>query len=192
MRLPSMAGSAFFLIGLAIVGNALFMQPARHPAPLFDEPIPAATQVRPDELVRAVQAALIDAGYYSGAADGLAGPKTEAAIRAFEAASGRIETGQATAELLVAILSVEDEGSQAADAAPVAEPPAAEPDPQVAAIQRALADAAYGPLATDGVYGAATRNAIMRFQKDRGLEMTGEISDTLVVELRAAGALIDE
>ena len=89
--------------------------------------------------------------------------------------------------------------SQATGSTPDAPPPAVEPDAavaesdaQVAAIQRALSIAAYGPLVADGVFGAATRDAIVRFQKDRGLPETGEISDTLVVELRAAGALTDE
>jgi len=189
-----MAGSTFLLVGAAIIGNALFMQPARHPAPMFSESAPSPAVRHPDELVRAVQAALKEAGYYSGQADGLAGPLTETAIRAYERANDRGETGRASAELLVALLSAEsEEGSQATGSIPeLAPPPVVEPDQQIAAIQRALADAAYGPLVADGVFGVATRDAIVRFQQDRGLEATGEISDTLVVELRAAGALTDE
>ena len=59
----------------------------------------------------------------------------------------------------------------------------------VAAVQRALARAAYGPIRTDGVFGPQTREAIARFQADHGLSATGEISDALLLELRAAGAL---
>jgi peptidoglycan hydrolase-like protein with peptidoglycan-binding domain len=203
-RLPTMAGSTFLLIGIAIIGNALFMQPARHPAPMFAEPQPAPVTAQPDELVRAVQSALSEAGYYSGQVDGLAGPKTQAAIRAWEIAHGQSETGRATVELLVALLSSGGEqGSQTTGSLPDAPlpstvepdaplPAAIAPDAQVAAIQRALSDAAYGPLVADGVFGTATRDAIVRFQKDRGLPETGEISDTLVVELRAAGALTEE
>ena len=68
-------------------------------------------------------------------------------------------------------------------------PPRAIPDSTVAAVQDALARAAYGPLVADGVAGPATRDAVMRFQRDHDLPVTGEITDALVVELRAAGAL---
>jgi peptidoglycan hydrolase-like protein with peptidoglycan-binding domain len=67
--------------------------------------------------------------------------------------------------------------------------PAAAGDVQIAAVQEALAKAAYGPLHADGFLGRQTREAIMRFQKDHDLPVTGDISDALIVELRAAGAL---
>ena len=58
-------------------------------------------------------------------------------------------------------------------------------------MQNALALSAYGPLIADGVIGPETRAAIMRFQRDHNLPVTGEISDGLVVELRAIGAMQD-
>jgi peptidoglycan hydrolase-like protein with peptidoglycan-binding domain len=61
----------------------------------------------------------------------------------------------------------------------------------VAAVQRALAISAYGPLREDGILGPDTREAIIRFERDRGLPPTGEVSDRLIMELRAAGALED-
>jgi peptidoglycan hydrolase-like protein with peptidoglycan-binding domain len=64
-------------------------------------------------------------------------------------------------------------------------------DPLVASVQSALALSAYGPLNADGVVGPDTREAIMRFQRDHNLPVTGEISDGLVIELRAAGAMHD-
>ena len=69
---------------------------------------------------------------------------------------------------------------------------AAEPDERVAMVQDALARSAYGPLTADGVFGPQTRDAIIRFQRDHGLPLTGAISDALVVELRAAGAIDSE
>ncbi len=62
-------------------------------------------------------------------------------------------------------------------------------DPDIAAVQEALANAAYGPLLADGLLGQQTRDAIERFQRDRNLPVTGEINDALILELRAAGAL---
>ena len=59
-------------------------------------------------------------------------------------------------------------------------------------MQHALAISAYGPLRMDGFLGPQTHDAIRRFQQDHGLQPTGEITDALIVELRAAGALTDE
>jgi hypothetical protein len=67
--------------------------------------------------------------------------------------------------------------------------PAAQSDPGVLAVQQALSRAAYGPLEVDGVMGRQTREAIAAFQRDHGLPETGEITDSLIVELRAVGAL---
>ena len=52
-----------------------------------------------DEM-RALQRLLASEGYPVGTADGLYGPRLSRAIRAFEQAEGRAETGLATAELL--------------------------------------------------------------------------------------------
>jgi peptidoglycan hydrolase-like protein with peptidoglycan-binding domain len=112
---------------------------------------------------------------------------------AFETAAGRRQTGEASLDLLAALRAAEASDATSLPklaAGDAAEAPA--PDARVAAVQRALSIAAYGPLRADGVFGPQTRDAIARFQKDRGLPPTGEISDSLIVELRAAGALQDE
>ena len=76
------------------------------------------------------------------------------------------------------------------ESAPPSTPAA--PDPLISAVQRALALAAYGPVGVDGFLGPQTRDAVMRFQRDHNLPVTGEVSDALVIELRAAGALDEE
>ena len=146
-------------------------------------------------MVEAVQSALKSAGYYAGPVDGIAGMQTASAIRAFEQRNGMKETGRATPDLLDAIRSTPS-GFRPPTAAAPAEPAAAAahaaPDERVAAVQAALSRAAYGQVKADGVFGPQTREAIVRFQQDHGLPPTGEISDALVVELRAAGALESE
>jgi peptidoglycan hydrolase-like protein with peptidoglycan-binding domain len=170
-----------------------------------------------DELVAAVQSGLQRTGYYSGPVDGMAGPVTEAAILAFEEANGRLRTGEASQELLAALGAAKAsdaeslselvsggpdasegqgtpeaiEAPAASEAADASEAMTPEPDDRVAAVQHALAISAYGPLQADGIPGPETREAIVRFQRDHGLPPTGEISDQLIVELRAAGALQD-
>jgi localization factor PodJL len=55
------------------------------------------------EVVARVQAALVRLGYDIGTPDGLSGPKTEEAIRAFEHGTGMSETGQVNPRLLAVL-----------------------------------------------------------------------------------------
>ncbi len=123
--------------------------------------------------------------------DGIAGEQTRAAIAEYERKLGWAPTGAASRDLLTAIRAGAAAGSAAPDATAMGsiEAAPAAPDRNVALVQEALAKAAYGPLRADGVFGRQTRDAIVRFQQDHGLPATGEISDALVVELRAVGAL---
>ncbi|WP_181708478.1 peptidoglycan-binding domain-containing protein [Chthonobacter rhizosphaerae] len=65
-------------------------------------------------------------------------------------------------------------------------PPA---DPRLARIQTALDDAGYGPLRRDGVWTTETREAIRRFEANRGLAVTGMINEAFLRELIAIGGL---
>jgi peptidoglycan hydrolase-like protein with peptidoglycan-binding domain len=205
----TLAGAGFIAICAVIAINALFLQTRPHPTPFFSTRITThAEPPKPDDLVRAVQDALKQVGYYSGPLDGIMGPRTHAAITVFEVKTGRMETGEASWELLTAI-----QNTDRLDLAPARLPeqlpaltstvaseqpgrPSVEPvtpasDPLLATIQKALAEAAYGPVDVDGFMGPKTHDAIMRFQRDHNLPVTGEVSDALVIELRAAGALDD-
>ncbi|TCK31268.1 putative peptidoglycan binding protein [Ancylobacter aquaticus] len=57
--------------------------------------------------------------------------------------------------------------------------------PRVMEIQKALARLGYGPIRIDGVFGAATEEAIQRFERDRRLPITGQMSERVVRELAA-------
>src|SRR5262249_33629538 len=56
---------------------------------------------------------------------------------------------------------------------------------RVVAVQRALSDYGYGQLKPTGVVGAETKAAIEKFERDRKLPITGQVSDRLVRELAA-------
>jgi peptidoglycan hydrolase-like protein with peptidoglycan-binding domain len=183
----------FLVLAGGIVSNALILQAGRHPAPLFAtrqvQQDPAAPQR--DELVVAVQQALRNASYYAGPIDGIAGPRTRAAIETYERAKGRALSGEVTRDLLAALNSglaaePDEREATARPRRPI------EPNLRLQAVQSALARAAYGPLPADGLFGPQTRDAIMRFQRDHGLPVTGEFNEALVVELRATGALEGE
>ena len=57
---------------------------------------------------------------------------------------------------------------------------------RVAAVQRALTDFGYGQLKATGTIGADTQAAIQRFERERKMPITGQMSDRLVRELGLA------
>ena len=83
----------------------------------------------------------------------------------------------------------------AAAASNVARPPALIPtrtettpsagSRRVAAVQRALTEYGYGQLKPTGTVGADTQAAIQKFERDRKIPVTGQMSDRLVKELTA-------
>jgi peptidoglycan hydrolase-like protein with peptidoglycan-binding domain len=59
------------------------------------------------------------------------------------------------------------------------------PSPRVTAVQRALNDFGYGPLKATGNYGSDTIAAVKKFERDRKMPITGQISPRLLQELSA-------
>jgi peptidoglycan hydrolase-like protein with peptidoglycan-binding domain len=57
---------------------------------------------------------------------------------------------------------------------------------RVAAVQRALTDYGYGQIKATGTVGADTQAAIQRFERERRLPLTGQMSERLVKELGLA------
>jgi peptidoglycan hydrolase-like protein with peptidoglycan-binding domain len=200
---------AFGVVGTILV-NALALQHGRHPAPMFEgnpqtraAPVPASVPLPPPRneldaerqrrqaLVRDVQDELARKGFYQGAVDGTGGPRTEAAIRDYEAAAGLPRTGEATETLLAHLLTSKvrprDGIAQLLRQSTQEERPE-----RVQQIQRALNRLNYGPLKEDGAMGAGTRAALERFERDRKLPVRGEASQRTMRELAvASGIAID-
>lgn len=61
------------------------------------------------------------------------------------------------------------------------------PSPRIAAVQRALSDYGYGQIEPSGILNEATSAAIEKFERERKLPVTGEVSDRLV---RALSGLV--
>lgn len=195
----------------AIFINALFLQHGPHPAPIFATrpPVAQATPValpRPRavapvaapatvarsqaQIIGDIQRELVRKGFYDGAVDGIWGGKTDAAARDFVQAAGLKINTDASEGLLHAIVTFNAKApsGRAAAPAPVRNDPIAEliaPTKQVLAIQRALADFGYGQINPTGVYDSETKEAIEKFERDRRLPVTGQISDQLVRDLAA-------
>lgn len=186
---------------------------AETPDPAPTAAVPEAPARKPSALMRDVQDALIGRGFYDGAADGYGGPRTTAAIVAFEKSAGLQQTGQASADLLAALLTVKSNAKTvpgerptdvASDAGTEIDPVAAailKADKQVPAspasvkpdlvmkIQRGLTNLAYADIKVDGVAGDVTRKAIRHFQKHYRLSETGEPSEAVLKKMKEIGAL---
>lgn len=212
--------SLAIVLGLGICGvilvNAVALQSERHPAPFFAvAPVTSALPVKPPlpparpgqaaqpndvELARQaalnkdLQGELARHGFYIGAIDGKPGNRFEIAIREYEKAAGLPVTGQPTEKLLTHVaasklamkdqllLLIKDAGSTA------------QPDrtKTVESVQKALNRLGYGPLKTDGAFGATTKAAIERFERDRKLAVRGEPNGRFLKELSAASGMAVE
>ena len=154
------------------------------------EPTPAV-RTR-GEIVTDIQRELARRGYYDGPVDGLYGAKTDAAIRDFEQTQGLKPSGDLGEALLQSILRSNPKGRVVTPATvalarkdPIAEFLVPATPRQIISIQRALADYGYGQIKPNGIHDADTRAAIQRFERDRKLPITGDISDRLTRELVA-------
>jgi peptidoglycan hydrolase-like protein with peptidoglycan-binding domain len=198
----------------AILINALYRQPGPHPAPIFsikprpvaNEPVggvvPAMPRARPEniaptkpeavarpraDIITDIQRELSRRGLYDGPVDGMVGPKTDSAIRDFETAAKLKVTGEPSEDVLRAVmrapLKTESAAPRPARPDPIAELIA--PPQRVIAVQRTLNDYGYGPVKITGNFGAETVSAIQKFERDRKLPVTGQISPRLLRELAA-------
>ena len=144
------------------------------------------------QIVSDIQRELARRGFFEGPVDGVYGARTDTAIRDFEQAVGMKAGAQPDEALLAAIARspVRPASKPVAVAARPAGPhavpvkPAAQPK-RIIAVQRALADFGYGQMKPSGVMGADTKAAIERFERERRLPVTGQISDRLTRELAA-------
>jgi hypothetical protein len=173
----------------AILANALFLQAGRHPSPMFSSvvtlPAPQAAAVSPLPRPRPVELTSRPV-------------ETEPPeIRPVEARSAdpkhvEIRSGDSRSDSKNPDPVVKSTGAPAAAPANVARPPAPIPATaqsagarRVAAVQRALTQYGYGQLKPTGAVGADTQAAITKFERDRKLPVTGQMSDRLVKELTA-------
>lgn len=202
-------GLTVAVLSVAIVYNTLTQTApqaglAGNPAISDTDPITGSTRVtvdaagddqagtvtlRYDPTVESVQRELAASGLYSGQVDGVSGRRTKLAIIAYQRANGLDETGAATDDLIEHIRYTR----QITDAVNMTEvtqsPPAqrklaeAKPVDTVTRVQVGLAELGYEPGAINGQMGQQTRAAILKFEHDRGIAPTGDISATLIAEL---------
>jgi peptidoglycan hydrolase-like protein with peptidoglycan-binding domain len=150
----------------------------------------AKVEARPaPEIIADIQRELIRRGYYEGVVDGRYGPRTDAAVRDFEQASGLKASTEPSEALLAAIKRSTAKPAKAPSGLRSAvqqvrlEPNADASSKRVLAVQRALAEFGYGQIKPTGVVDADTRAAIERFERERRLPITGQVSERVAREL---------
>jgi hypothetical protein len=170
----------------AIVTNALFLQKGPHPAPMFGSTVVnlAATPSASSLLPRARPA------------------EADAAESRIAEKAGEPKNSERSSELKAAETKVADPSNLVRSTTP-SSPPATtaalpsssnlmrSPPPalqatgarRVVAVQRALTEYGYGQLKATGTIGADTQAAIQKFERERKMPVTGQISDRLVREL---------
>jgi peptidoglycan hydrolase-like protein with peptidoglycan-binding domain len=200
--------------GGAILSNMMLLQPERHRAPIFAgnpvvhaAPLPSpaplppprpadiardAEAIRRAELLRDLQVELARRGFFIGEPDPAAGARTTQAIRDFQTAAKLPVTGQQSEALLAEVITSKLRArDQILTLLRASSGPLDRPE-TVAAAQRALTKLGYGPLKDDGQFGAGTRAALDRFERDRRLPPRGDSPARLLRELaQASGVAID-
>jgi hypothetical protein len=191
----TVAAAFAFAAICAIIANALFLQAGRHPSPMFGSviaiPAAALAPASPLPRPRPVEADT------SAPEPKLAEPKlAEPKFAEPKFAEPRPAEPKPADPLtnLVKATSVAPAASST-----IARPPApiplssrnetsANPAPgfrRVAAVQRALTEYGYGQLKPTGTIGSETQAAIQKFERERKIPVTGQMSDRLVRELTA-------
>jgi hypothetical protein len=202
------AGLIAFAAVSAIIANAIFLQKGHHPSPMFGSStvvaFPAPAQVanplpkpRPLDAATSSDTKLDSRMLDSKPVNSANEPKPSLAAKPVE---------QRAADPVGNLLKAPAPPASPATTGAVARPPAAIPnatrtDPlgdlitntrRVAAVQRALTEYGYGQLKPTGNVGSDTAAAIQRFERERKLPVTGQVSDRMVRELATVtGRAID-
>ena len=179
------AGALAFAAVSAIIANALFLQNGHHPSPMFGSvvvmPAPALALASPLPRPRPQEADAM-----------LAEPKP--ALESKPASEPKPAEPRPADPLtnLVKATSAAPVAPSGALRPPAPIPPASHAETlasagshRVAAVQRALTEYGYGQLKPTGTVGSDTQAAIQKFERDRKIPVTGQMSDRLVRELAA-------
>ena len=164
----TLAAAAALLAVIGIIANALVLQAGRHPAPMFGT------------------ASLTSASSLASAPTSAPLPR----VRPAEAEARPIEVKSEPAAVVAKPVALPIAAS--GTLRPPAAIPGSKNDPvgdlivstrRVAAVQRALTEYGYGQLKPTGVIGTDTQAAIQKFERDRKMPATGQLSDKLIRDL---------
>jgi hypothetical protein len=181
------AGVLAFAAVSAIIVNALFLQAGRHPAPMFGSvvvmpatglasasPLPRPRPVEADAAVlesRIAEPRIAE----SRPAEKSAEPKAADPLTNLVKTTSAAPAAASNIMRPPAPVPVSSRAETSANSGPR----------RVAAVQRALTEYGYGQLKPTGTVGSDTQAAIQKFERERKMPVTGQVSDRLVRELAA-------
>ena len=176
------AGLIAFAAVSAIITNAVFLQTGPHPAPMFGSVVhiqqanlATVTLPRP----RPAEADAAPAETHSTEPHLIEHEKTNE--KANEVRPPDSKSNDPLGSLVKATVAPPNSLRPPAPVPPVP----ITGSRKVAAVQRALTEYGYGQLKATGTIGADTVAAIQKFERDRKLPVTGQVSERLVHELNS-------
>jgi hypothetical protein len=164
------AGALAFAAVSAIIANALLLQAGQHPAPMFGSVVAATTPASPLPRPRPVEA-------MPKPADAAPSDLKPADVKAADPMANLVKATAAPPPVAASTMP--------RPPAPIPGATAITGSRRVAAVQRTLTEYGYGQLKPTGTIGADTQAAIQKFERDRKVPVTGQMSDRLVHELNA-------
>jgi peptidoglycan hydrolase-like protein with peptidoglycan-binding domain len=145
---------------------------------------PAATPATAPYSLRNVQVALGQLGYSVGTPDGVIGPKSRAAIRAFQVDAGLPTSGEPSLALYDKLQeAIAKRGAPAQPAQPAASTVSTA---MITEAQTELRRRGYPITAITGTANAETIAAVREYQADARMAVNGTISEDLLRQLRTA------
>lgn len=158
----TLAATAALAAVLAIVTNAMFLQAGRHPSPMFStasvSSLPAALAPTPAPL-----------------------PRVRPVDAEPRVADKPVELPAPAKQVMAPAVPRPPAPVHSAKSDPVADLIIS--TRRIAAVQRALTEFGYGQLKPTGVIGTDTQAAIQKFERDRKMPLTGQLSDRLIRDL---------
>jgi hypothetical protein len=178
------AGVLAFAAVSAIIANALFLQAGHHPSPMFGSvvAIPQAglTPASPLPRPRPVELATRPADTSPPESKPVELKPVE--IKPAEPKAAEPKAADPLANLVKATATPVTSN---VPRPPASIPTAVQGARRVAAVQRVLTEYGYGQLKPTGTIGSDTQAAIQKFERERKLPVTGQMSDRLVRDLVA-------
>jgi hypothetical protein len=201
------AAALAFAAIVAIIVNALFLQSGHHPAPMFGSVIvmPQAAVLAPSPLPRPRPVeADTTASEPKPAVDKPAVDRPAVEIKPVLETKPVLESkpvpepkpvaepkpaepraADPLGNLVKATAAMPPVSTSSIPRPPAPIPFAKSASRRVAAVQRALTEYGYGQLKPTGTVGTETQAAIVKFERERRLPATGQVSERLVRELAA-------
>ena len=143
--------------------------------------------------VRMMQQKLIELGYLNGKADGIFGSLTREAVIKFQRAKGLAVDGIAGPQTLNALYGTsspsngqppaQNPGTQPSDSIPTRLLKLGSRGDDVKQLQNRLNELGYSCGAADGIFGNATRTAVINFQRANGLAADGIVGPKTIAKL---------